>query len=201
MGSGMPNLVFNTSVGSYQQMQFLIRDRLLNNATDFCKLSNFTISKVVDLGTGSEVDSKRSMQFVAMTEDGLLHFKQFSVLKNVAIFIKVFNGVKNITVDDPVLGHAVYQPPINPPNSAPFLNGSIGFTEIDLQGDLKNKEFRIQIPEILDSNPKSVFKLQLNPTRDFLSLDVAKRQIIVALDKIKTADIQMNFVQLIIEDE
>ena len=188
--SSSPNFVFNTSAGVYKEMMFSLTDRVHSNASAHCKLSQYEITRIQDLDTGVILEANRYSMFVSLTESGSVLLKELSKTKNFAVFIKAFNSIKNITVPEPVLGVQVYMPVMKPPNSAPFLDGAFEFSQIQMTGNLKNKVHAIKIPEILDSNPTSVFEISISPKTPYAFLNLDKMQIEILLDKVPLSDMK-----------
>ena len=188
--SSIPNFVFNSSVGVHKEIMFSLRDRVHSNASAHCKLTHYEITRILDLDTGATLEANRYSMFISLTDSGNVLLKELSTTKNLAVYIKAFNSIKNISVSEPVLGVQVYMPVMKPPNSAPFLDGAIELSQIQMAGNLKNKVHVIKIPEILDSNPTSVFELSISPKTAYAFLNLEKRQIEIILDKVPLSDMK-----------
>ena len=106
-----PNLIFNVSVGLYESVVVVnIKERIVNNATEYCPLSNFTIHQVVNVQNQVPYEPGRYEQFVEMDLDARIYITSLTKVLDYKIFVSVNNSAFSATVSNSVLGVSIYQP-------------------------------------------------------------------------------------------
>jgi len=71
-----PPLYLNLEIGTHTSYSYSIAEMLTNNASDYCSISTYSLTKVVNIDTGVEVASSEYITFFTLHADtGQLNFQ------------------------------------------------------------------------------------------------------------------------------
>ena len=127
ISSNKSNVNLNYTIGEYKYMQVNMTSRLVNNASAYCPLYNYTIAKIVDANTDQVYKvSTFSPLHIEMTWSGFLQLKKMNSPWNFYIYVNATNGVQWLYQEDqPMLLLNYTVPWKEPPNFAPIFTGQV----------------------------------------------------------------------------
>ena len=138
-------------------------------------MNYFALYKVVDAITKRELTPRLYDNVLELSEEGQFKLKKLTNAFKYYVYVTVSNGNYSHNLENPFMYISNSLEEIEPPNSAPFFEKSLGITQVFTDKANTSKPIvSIKLPEILDSNPLDTYEVVIEPMKDFMHYDLAK---------------------------
>lgn len=122
---------------------------------------------------------------MTVANNGILRLHKQNNPYQVLAFVNVSNGYVWLQQKDPLMLITLKEPWREPPNYAPYFDGWTSFYRINAtvaRGE--QREFRIQLPPVIDSVANDTFFISMEDLPPFMFLDSKTRTLSIQLDQI-----------------